>query len=162
MPDFPDSTQSGDRENPETREVRDPESNRPFREVFARRLPAELRRELETSARTAYSAALEAGTRDPVEPSAGDTRQCLRAAVVDLRETAELLGAVGREHQESVMDWSSTMLSILAAPRRLELEAVIERLEETLAWESTTARLFPPKLVEAALVPSSYQPEPIK
>lgn len=131
----------------------DPESERPFREAFARRLPPEKRRELEEAARDAYHDTLERFS-EHAHPDASDTWGMLRAGAVDLRETVAFLAAIAREHQESGLDERDTVLCILAGIRRLELEAVTERVEATAAFEPTRERPLPPELCAAVIAPS--------
>lgn len=133
----------------------DPETARPFREAFARRLPPDRRRELEVAARDAYHVALEADGAPHGLPDASDTWGMLRTAAVDLRETVAFLAAIAREHTESCLDERDTVLCILAGVRRLELEAVTERVEATIAFETTPARPLPPELCAAVLMPGA-------
>lgn len=113
------------------------------------------RRELEVAARDAYHAALEADGAPHGLPDASDTWGMLRAAAVDLRETVSFLAAIAREHTESCLDERDTVLCILAGVRRLELEAVTERVEATAAFEPTRERPLPPELCTAVIVPAA-------
>lgn len=133
--------------------IRDPEADRPFREPFARRLPPAVRAELTEHAREAFDAALEADGAPDAFPDESDTWGRLRAAAVDLRETVALLESISREHQESDLSERETVLSILSGVRRLELEAVTERVEATAAFEPTPARPLPAELCAAVLLP---------
>lgn len=132
---------------------RDPEYDRPFREPFARRLPPDVRRELTELAQNAYIASLEAEGAPDAFPDQSDTLGRLRGAAVDLRETVALLESISEEHQESCLDGPTTVLCILAGIRRLEVEAVTERVEATIAFEPTRERPLPTELCAAAIAP---------
>ena len=132
----------------------DAETTRPFREAFARRLPPDVRRELERQASEAYAASLEAPDSPYAFPDASDTRGRLKAAVVDLRETAALLAEIAAEHLDTELESRDTALCLLAAARRLEVEAVAERVEALLTYQPTPTRPFPAELASACLTPS--------
>lgn len=133
----------------------DAEYDRPFREPFARRLPADVRAELTERARAAYSAALEADGAPDAFPDESDTMGRLRAAAVDLRETVALLESISEEHLYSDLGERDTVLCILAGVRRLEVEAVTERVEAVIAFEPTRDRPLPAELCAAAIAPEA-------
>lgn len=133
----------------------DPERDRPFREAFARRLPADVRAELTERAQAAYSAALEADGAPDAFPDESDTMVRLSAAAVDLRETVALLESIAEEHQGSSLDERDTVLCILAGIRRLEVEAVTERVEAVVAFQPTRKRPLPAELCAAAITPGA-------
>jgi hypothetical protein len=110
----------------------DAEFARPLREAFARRLPPDVRRELEARAAAAYCAALQADGAPHAFPDDSDTWGRLKAAAVDLRETSRLLADIAAEPLESDLDGWDAALSMLAAPRAQEVEAIAERVEALL------------------------------
>lgn len=137
------------------------EADRPLREVFALRLPAAARGDLERRARDACTeSSADGGLRS--RPEESDVRLELKAAARDLRETARFLAAVAREHQESELPPRDLVLSMLAGPRSLEVEAIAERIEAMLAFEPTPARVFPADVASAALVPSRSADAPLR
>jgi hypothetical protein len=133
------------------------EARHPLRATFACWLdPREVERvELELWER--WIRGLEEGTLDP--PSVA-TR--LAAVAADLRRTASVLADLGDEHRISCLTGPELHGSLLADPRALEVEAIAERIEACLAWRATRAQPLPPGLGEAALVPSTYRPEPVE
>lgn len=140
---------------PEPDPVPDPEVDRPFREAFARRLPAAVRAELTERAQDAYSASLEADDRSDAFPDESDTWGRLKAAAVDLRETVALLASIAEEHLSCDMNERDTVLCILAGVRRLEVEAVTERVEAAVAFVPTPERPLPEELCSAVIAPAA-------
>lgn len=137
------------------------ETDRPFREVFALRLPPGARSDLERRARDAsIEPPASGGAHARSEDS--DLRTGLKAAVRDLRETALFLSAAAREFEESELPPRDVLLSILAGPRSLEVEAIAERLEAMLAFEPTPAQALPADVASAALVPSRHVDAPLR
>lgn len=79
-----------------------------------------------------FDLALESSEAWP-DPPEGLTRSELRAAVADLRFLEGFLGAVGREHLVSSLDFAATALSQLAARQAREVGRIADRIEEELA-----------------------------
>jgi hypothetical protein len=99
---------------------------------------------------------LEANGAGHAFPDDSDVRGQLAAAEVDLRETAALLAWVEQVPRDSCLeDPHEVMLCVLAGPRRVELEAVAERLARMLAWQPEAAHPFPPGSAAAGMKPES-------
>jgi hypothetical protein len=112
----------------------------------------------EEAARAVYHETLERFS-EHAHPDESDTWGMLRlrAAAVDLRETVVFLAAIARDHQESGLDERDTVLCILAGLRRLEVEAVTERVEAVVVvvFEPAPERPLPPELCVAVLMPGA-------